>query len=473
MRKIIIQFLFTLLIACSVGFAYAAQPVFLEACVFNVGQANAVVLKVINTDNESNGLIVDFGIGGIEAGRKNHILTHAVDFLQSCKSISVVITHQHLDHYNHIKDLMQKLNTGVIQQVLIGGKCSDKTPKELSSISNASFGKVRAGSFLSSENLFNKTFGLETVELLLPSTSAGNEDHDQNLIVKVNCLGHSILITGDASKKLIDEISSPQQIPNEKFTFPNFTTGVSTDLIPSMNYPSPLTNVSVIVPSHHFSNANGEFDALWGAMLEYRKAPFLTIISSDPSVKEKIPTSETLKKVCFSKTMLDDCFCAPHTVHASYTVEHPLVIDTHFCDIDRSIYLPVFCTSNTEIGYHVTISKLKNDDTTGTVTMEEIKTQTGMAVEIQKLFLYPGSKKKELSCDCNKLVAGVGKIISSLSLSSSSSSVTLLQYLSPLKIINMQEYEELEKAKKEKLTQIIRPVIYFSKLPNSGVNAKK
>lgn len=123
----------------------------------------------------------------------------------------VVVTHQHNDHINYLKELKQMTadvskdvsNRITLETILVGGEASKTTDGVFSLYTNAMFCEVCAGGGLTNMNgdtiylpptkeddaerprtlhkdIIKDCLGPGvTVELLLPATSAGRGDHEQ------------------------------------------------------------------------------------------------------------------------------------------------------------------------------------------------------------------------------------------------------------------------------------------------------
>jgi hypothetical protein len=298
-------------------------------------------------------------------------------------------------------------------------------------------------------NRYKTTFGT-AVELLLPAYPVGTADHDQNLIVKIKYGKHSILLTGDASKKLIESVAPPRTIPLNNFNFAKIQQETK------MSDPSPMEDVSVLLLSHHGSNAGEELVALWKSMFRYHGTqPWATIISSNPAVKDNIPKTSSLKLLIYPKEALIDYFCMPHTVRASYTVEIPKTLDIP-AKIDHDITLPVFCTANTKIGYAVKLAQVSPNPES--VAVDEIQesyyiiqssastllTSSMSAISNGHLYMYPEIKKE----------SEIQKEEETLPPISTSHSVKMPKYESLFSAVSQAEMKELEEKYKQKQQQI-------------------
>jgi hypothetical protein len=166
----------------------------------------------------------------------------------------------------------------------------------------------------------------EDVEItpLLPMPSSRKrlrptEPHDNNLVLKVELKrgGPAILLTGDASKNLLDSIDRRL-----------------------------LRGVGVLMLSHHGSNANNELEWFRSVKECNANRPVLYLVSSDPRGKDHIPVYETVRTMLSElPNICEDVgrgtyFCADHCVDvwAEDVFEMPVY--------DRfGIMAPVFITS--------------------------------------------------------------------------------------------------------------------------------
>ncbi len=118
-----------------------------------------------------------------------------------------------------------------------------------------------------------------------------------------------------------------------------------------------FSNVDVLVMPHHGSEASKELEAIWDVVAPHKSGkPLLTIISSDPSKSDKIPKTESLKKLVFG-TNDGEYFCLPHVTSANYMIGvDAKIMPTIQYDTENDSWLPLFCTFDTDIGYKITIS---------------------------------------------------------------------------------------------------------------------
>lgn len=464
--------------------SFSAETV--ETVVFNTGQANASITKIGDC-----ALVTDFGFSGLDKSHTAEVLNAATNFLKHCRKVALLVTHQHFDHYSHVEALRQKLahylreTTSALDfqfaVVLIGGQYTSRTPEELK-IPGAYFCEVAADSTLEqlcfnptsltyecipsdthlTKNLLDSIFATGSVELLLPPRRVGGGDHDQNLLVKVNYLDKAILLTGDASAELIKKTLARPPITTSTPFPPQGS--------PSAPQISPLSNVSVVVPSHHFSNASDEVNVLWNAMITRNpeREPFLTIIPSDPRGKNHIPTTESIKRLAFPIEALGKYFCVPHTVHASYTIATPRVIDVFPYDVDAKVLLPVFCTSNAKVGYRVTIFPSISGSGAGGATSSFSPSQHGVVrmVEITSpsdlLYQFPGAPSRYADHPLvTEFMSNYSRIIPTLPPSRSG---IRSPWITAFKAVNSQEMDELEKERLSKVDQITKHAAYFDKL---------
>jgi hypothetical protein len=192
-----------------------------ECRVYNVGQANLVVIK-----HNNNSLIID-----CEKRREDiddRIFQDSIFEFTNGTQVSLVITHQHFDHYNFLGSNREKLSEqGDFHFTLIGGLCNGDTT--LFSIPNAQFCEVWEGGAIQNAegievgrldaNTLQNCLGPDVrIQLLLPYESVGDQEHDQNLVLKVTYGNKSILFPGDANGKLLDNIiTKDENISEDSF----------------------------------------------------------------------------------------------------------------------------------------------------------------------------------------------------------------------------------------------------------------
>ena len=248
-----------------------------ECRVYNVGQANLVVIR-----HDNHSLIIDCGKAKKDI-KDVDILNSIFNFINGTQ-ISLVITHQHADHYDFAKKIHSKLNKN-FQFILTGGLRNSKLPEVLSSIPNLQFCKVQENGAIQDangtevgilntntlQNCFAPNVGVlgrdVGVQLLLSDTWVGDQAHDQNLVLKVTYGRKSMLFPGDASGKLLDKIITRFSPPNSR---------------------GDLEDIDCMLLSHHGSNDSGELE--WFRQVnQHNFFPLLVIVSSDPGGNDKLP----------------------------------------------------------------------------------------------------------------------------------------------------------------------------------------
>jgi beta-lactamase superfamily II metal-dependent hydrolase len=280
-----------------------------ELSVFEVGQANFTICVVGN-----GALVFDCGTAetakwvGKKGLRKVFLQAKEIvirSLLNGIRNVAIVISHDHTDHRNLVEALQEFCKRD--------GKCfrlyegwtlmTEQNGETMQAISN----------FLG-ENV-NITPLLPLMrERLRPA-----EPHDNNLVLRVELKrgGPAILLTGDASKNLLDSID-----------------------------PRLLSGVGVLMLSHHGSDASNELE--WFRRVKEQNAgkSVLYLISSDPRGKDHIPVYETVRTMLselpniYASVGRGGYYCADHCVDvwAEKVLEMP-VYDNF------GIMAPVFITS--------------------------------------------------------------------------------------------------------------------------------
>ena len=92
----------------------------LEMRMYNVGQANFIALK-----HGTNALIVDCGTSN-ENKWKGINNPNLSKFFNDVGNLSVLITHQHDDHFNKLNELFDLIDLKSLDKLIIGGDVSNK-----------------------------------------------------------------------------------------------------------------------------------------------------------------------------------------------------------------------------------------------------------------------------------------------------------------------------------------------------------
>lgn len=208
--------------------------------VLKVSQANFLILK-----NQNNGLVFD--CGSKEAGwivNKTQTFTDAKrgiinGLLNGITNLTIVISHNHDDHFNLLIPLIKLAKESMPTINII--KSWEKNREEITTAVTDALGRE-----------------IEITPLF--ATISSSFPHDNNLVLKISVNGKNILLTGDASGRLIKQISED------------------------------IMDTDVLLFSHHGSNESQELsliDIISRRDLSIR--PLLGIISSDVSGISRIP----------------------------------------------------------------------------------------------------------------------------------------------------------------------------------------
>ena len=224
-----------------ISFAFANE-VSLE--ILKVSQANFLILK-----NQNNGLIFD--CGSKKTGwviNKTQTFTDAKHevinkLLNGITDLTIVISHNHDDHFNLLVPLTKLANGLLPIKIKIKNiiKSWEKNHEEITTALAGALGKE-----------------IEITPLF--ATISSSLPHDNCLVLKISANGKNILLTGDASGNLIKKISED------------------------------IKNTDVLLFSHHGSNEAQELSLI--DIISQRnllEQPLLGIISSDVSGVSKIP----------------------------------------------------------------------------------------------------------------------------------------------------------------------------------------
>lgn len=159
----------------------------------------------------------------------------------------------------------------------------------------------------------------------------------------------SFLMTGDATKKTLEQITIG------KILWSNEDIKAELENL--------FTDVVCFMPAHHGTDT--EDSLVWSTqVLEHSKFPVLTIISSDPSVRNHTPTLKTisfLNGVIVKNLITTDgakkCFCVPHDINCYYEafsiVDDSLQLSNDnwvipYPSFHDGFIVPLFVTSNSK-----------------------------------------------------------------------------------------------------------------------------
>ena len=303
----------------------------LQMHIHNVGQGNAVFLK-----NETKAMIVDCGYS---KGGKYHYSRQCkhfelggfyrpiVNFLTGVDEITVVITHNHFDHYSLLQHLPKELYGKILTIYDRASSMSDRCPylpngaeyevtranatsKEIRNIRTNSGRSIQC---IQVDNVSDipveDVLGTDVKVIpVLPAAWPTSENPNDGSISLVIKYGKSkILLTGDSTGATLNAI---QKAPKNKIY---------------------LQDITCMLLPHHGSNLNGAFTWFYFVKSNISKGfdlPLLTIISSDPEEAGSLPWYGVSEFTCdrpggISKVPL----------HRIYT-EKGMV-----CSIDEPVYL--------------------------------------------------------------------------------------------------------------------------------------
>jgi beta-lactamase superfamily II metal-dependent hydrolase len=305
-----------------------------------VGQANLVVIR-----HNDYSLIIDCGNSHLERRVRDQLLDNVSQFIEN-SILSIVVTHQHDDHYNLIKQICRRLPP---RKIWIGGLChrpNTFAPQDLRDIPNAQFCEVCENGVIQDaqgQQKQNKNLNVSTlqgrlgndvgIQLILPPKSVGQQEHDQNLVLKVTYNGKFFFFPGDANSKLLDAIITHNRIFNS----------------PDQN------DIHFMLLSHHGSNEHGELE--WFRQVHQRNPNIVTIVSSNPAKGNHLPWN-----------MVKDLSGWEINANAHLiSVRGPSEDEDgkNFVPVQHFTQKPLFTTCNVGLYYAITISNRANMRLTG------------------------------------------------------------------------------------------------------------
>lgn len=384
-RKTIINFFFLYGVFTFAGFSSQFEIYF-----FSVGQANFSILKT-----STHALVVDCGTKRMSE-KSETVSIHAKmqrtvkDILKGIKP-TILISHMDDDHYCGLNEFFPMKKRC---RVIVGGipaevknLPADLLGSDVFFAENKQNGKVKELKAKADNNgfeckdsdislsalinsIFGKTADEPVVQCLLPSVSRSRDRNDQSIVVKITYKDKSILLTGDASDALLENIKA-----------------ANLDC---------FKNIDVMLFSHHGSNEHGELELLKKIENDLNK-PILGIISSKvkgasyipkyfPDYRDKDCSGETfLQKIqnCLTLSPItlpisSNSFCAYHTL-SMYDKSIENVYAAPAISEDGKSIIPVFCTGDLDtldLFYKITIcssnSNLTMTNQTGTILYQTI-----------------------------------------------------------------------------------------------------
>ena len=194
--------------------------------------------------------------------------------LKDTDSCDIITTHSHTDHTNMINDFFDMINN-----INESGKADNKIK-----FKRYSHDELKTNPEIS---FFGSTDQNLKHQIWIPDYSDEekvyyNREHDNNLILKISYKEKGILFTGDADGRLYTSYRKSQD--SEK-----------------KDYKKMFEDADCLIMPHHGSNREGEHVWFWETRdisKEKHKYPLLTIVSSDPKGKDKLPWPSTVELDC-------------------------------------------------------------------------------------------------------------------------------------------------------------------------------
>lgn len=318
--------------------------------VVRVGPANCTVFKMNN-----KALIYDCGYSSgnwISSGRfayDKRILFSNI--MRGIEEVGIVISHDDADHKNLLPAISEFL--GEKRKFVINITNQDTLP---------------VVDLCQLQMFFGSDFRVYPIIPDFRGDTRSITTNDKSLILKIAGVtgegeGYSFLMTGDATKKTFDKIAVRQVISWDN---PSIVDNAQywKDSITNL-----FTDVVCFMPAHHGTDT--ENSLVWSDyVLRHSSFPVLTIISSDPSVRNQSPTLQT---ICSLNDMIvsnlqrtenyKKYFCVPHDIDCYYEA-FSIVDDSLKFTEDNSLQVikypslhggfivPMFVTSNSQSGIY-------------------------------------------------------------------------------------------------------------------------
>lgn len=334
-------FAFFSLIQCVCSFG-------MQMDVVRVGPANCTVFKT-----NDRALICDCGYSAgnwMSSGRFTYEKWVLFTNIMGCiEEVGIVISHDDTDHKNLLPALRNFLGDRI--KFIINIKDQNALPIEDLCNLQTFFGEFYVFPIIPD---FREDSGTITT-------------NDKSLILKIAVVsgeqGYSFLMTGDATRKTLAKI-----IDKKIITWDNPTLGDKTQY-----WTRCLDNLFVdiisFMPAHHGTDTEGSLE--WSRYVLSRSSfPVLTIISSDPSVRNQSPTLRTIFSLNEAITSnlrktaaTNNYFCVPHDIdcyYEAFTIKDDSLKFTEDSSLQVIRYpsfyagfiVPMFVTSNSQSGIY-------------------------------------------------------------------------------------------------------------------------
>lgn len=336
-------FVFFSLIQCFYLFA-------MQLDVVKVGPANCTIFKMGN-----RALIYDCGYStgkwmyhGNFTTEKSALFTN---IMKNIEEVGIVISHDDVDHKNLLPAIDDFLGEKIKFKINITNQ-SDLPVDDLCKL----------------QMFFGSNFRVYPIIPDFRSDTIRITTNDKSLILKIAGVtregeGYSFLMTGDATKKTFDKITAGEVIswnnPSIEDNNKYWNAGI-TNL---------FTDVVCFMPAHH--GADTEDSLIWSVnVLQNSIYPVLTIISSDPLVRNQSPTLQT---ICYLNDWIvsnlqktenyKKYFCVPHDIDCYYEAFSIVDDSLKFAEdsdlrvikypsFHKGLIVPMFVTSNSQSGIY-------------------------------------------------------------------------------------------------------------------------
>ena len=316
--------------------------------VVRVGPANCTVFKMNN-----RALIYDCGYSAgnwMSNGRFTYEKrTLFTNIMSGIEEVGIVISHDDKDHKNLLPAVGNFLGDKI--KFIINIKDQDALP---------------TGDLCNLQTFFDGFY-------IFPIIPDFREDsgvittNDKSLILKIVGVsegqGYSFLMTGDATEKTLGKI-----LRRKVIFWDNPDLG-DTDQYWRVCFENLFTDVISFMPAHHATDTEGSL--VWSdCVLNQSNFPVLTIISSDPSVRNQSPTLDSihfLNKAIVSNlqrtTQTHSYFCVPHDIDCYYEAftikdkslkfeEDNSLQVIKYPSFYNGFVVPIFVTSNSQSGIY-------------------------------------------------------------------------------------------------------------------------
>tara|TARA_Y100000780_G_scaffold228941_1_gene247782 strand:- start:1071 stop:2555 length:1485 start_codon:yes stop_codon:yes gene_type:complete len=188
-----------------------------EIIFFDVGQGHCTLVSIpgeplLLVDAGSTGLrgLTDKEKDNFKNSQINKIqekITSLLSDTDTKHTVNVIISHGDLDHYSWLKEIFP-IGKTVTLNILCGGKKADYNPEFSTNFTNATF--VEQNDLSSLKSQFPAFFSSDPKPCSILSAKNTGDKNTNSIVVRCEYGGKSVILTGDATKKTVDDIKTAE-----------------------------------------------------------------------------------------------------------------------------------------------------------------------------------------------------------------------------------------------------------------------